>query len=127
MLIERDLWSAAIFNDLSREFDQPRRMLAMLPEYGYRTIPIVPALLAIGVMSTELAQICIAYIDAQRSLIQRNVTQAMQRRCLDDRPMTQTLRSFADALVHARVRLAELPPRAVSAPLVRKAEAWLLG
>jgi hypothetical protein len=124
LLIERDLWSGPLFAELQRDFVSPREALTMLPSDGYRTIAIVPALLAVGALSTELADRCIAYIDAQTALIHRNVARAVQRRRLDDRPTTQTLRGFADALGHARAHLAAVPRRTAASQLATQAKAW---
>ncbi|KXU96866.1 hypothetical protein CR51_22295 [Caballeronia megalochromosomata] len=124
--LERELWAASLFDALRRDVADPRRALAMLPSDGYRTIASVPALLGIGTLSTPLARSCIAYIDAQTALMHRNVWQAVQRRRLDDRPMTQTLRGFSDALQHARAHLCALPERTAASPLAKEAEAWFL-
>ncbi|SAK78910.1 flagellin N-methylase [Caballeronia fortuita] len=124
--VERELWAASLFDALKRDFADPRRALAMLPADGYRTIASVPALIGIGTLSTALARACIDYIDAQTALINRNVAQAVQRRRLDDRPTTQTLRGFSDALLHAGAHLRALPERTATSLLAKKAEAWLL-
>ncbi|WP_157696230.1 hypothetical protein [Caballeronia temeraria] len=124
--IERALWAAPLFDVLRRDFADPRRALAMFPSDGYRTIASVPALIGIGTLSTALARSCIAYIDAQTALIRRNVAHAVQRRRLDDRPMTHTLRGFSDALQDARAHLCALPQRGAATALAKEAEAWFL-
>ncbi|MBC8640656.1 hypothetical protein IAG25_27900 [Caballeronia sp. EK] len=126
LAVERELWVASLFDVVRRDFADPLRALAMLPSDGYRTIASVPALISIGTLSTALARSCIAYIDAQTALIHRNVAQAVQRRRLDDRLMTQTLRGFSDVLQHARAHLCALPERTATSVLAKKAEDWFL-
>ncbi len=97
----------------------------MIPPDGYRTIAIAPALVGIGRLSGPLAQLSLALIDAQTALIQRNVAKAIQRGRLDDRPTTNLLRGFAEALDRARVLLESLPDTVPTSRLAQKAEAWL--
>jgi hypothetical protein len=126
LLIEREIWSAAVLDGLLHDFGSVRQALAALPQKGYRTIAAAPALLVIGALSTALAQWCIAYIDSQIALIERKVTRALQRRRLDDRPMTQTLRGFSDALRHARHHVLAMPRRTAQSLAAQRAEAWLI-
>jgi len=46
------------------------------------------------------------YIDSQLALIERSIAQALLRRRLDDRPITQELRGFAGAYQRAKTILA---------------------
>jgi hypothetical protein len=41
------------------------------------------------------------------ALIERSIAQALTRRRLDDRPVTQQLRGFANAYRHAKARLVD--------------------
>lgn len=124
--IEREIWSTAVFDGLLREFPSPRHALSMLPEQAYRTIAIVPALLAIGCLSRVLAELCITYIDGQTALIERSVARAIERRRLDDRPTTQTMRSFADALRHARRHLSAMAFGTETTSAAQRAEEWFI-
>ncbi|WP_225936506.1 hypothetical protein [Caballeronia sp. NK8] len=125
---EREWCGRTIVDALLCDFAaDPRRALAQVPENGYRTISLVPALLVIGGMSPALAQHCIGYIDAQTGLIRRSITRAIERRRLDDRPMTQTLRAFLDALARAREHLASVPAQSNASSLAEQAETYFLG
>jgi hypothetical protein len=124
--IEREIWSTPVFDGLLRDFSSPRHALSMLPEQGYRTIAIVPALLAIGCLSRVLAELCIAYIDGQTALIERSVARAIERRRLDDRPTTQTMRGFADALQHARRHLSAMTFGTATTSAAQHAEEWFI-
>ncbi len=44
----------------------------------------------------------------QLALIERSIAQALTRRRLDDRPVTQQLRGFANAYQHAKARLVDV-------------------
>jgi len=124
---EREWCGRTIADALRRDFAaDPRRALAQVPENGYRTISLVPALLFIGAMSPVLARHCIGYIDAQTALIRRNIARAIERRRLDDRPMTQTLRAFLDALARAREQLASMRTQSNGWPLAKEAETYFL-
>jgi hypothetical protein len=124
--IEREIWGTAVFEGLLRECPSPRHALSMLPEQGYRTIAIVPALLQIGCLSRKLAESCITYIDGQTTLIERSVARAIERRRLDDRPTTQTMRNFADALQHARRHLSAMTSGTTTTSAAQHAEEWLI-
>lgn len=103
---EREVWGQAVFEALRQDlFDSPIA-LARIPAGGFLTISIVPALLAIAAASGNCRQLCVDYIDSQLALIERCIAQALLRRRLDDRPITQQLRGFANAYQHAKARLA---------------------
>nr|WP_233805012.1 hypothetical protein [Paraburkholderia sp. HP33-1] len=102
---ERAIWTQAVFDALRAElFDSPAA-LARIPAGGFLTISLVPALLSVAAASARCRELCIDYIDSQLALIERSIAQALTRRRLDDRPVTQQLRGFANAYQHAKVRL----------------------
>ena len=104
---ERTIWTQAVFNALRAElFDSPAAR-ARIPPGGFLTISLVPALLTLAAASAHCRQLCIGYIDSQLALIQRSIAQALARRRLDDRPVTQQLRGFANAYQHAKARLVD--------------------
>jgi Fe-S-cluster containining protein len=103
---EREVWGRAVFEALRRElFDSPAA-LARIPAGGFLTISIVPALLTVASASANCRRLCVDYIDSQLALIDRCITLALVRRRLDDRPVTQELRGFANAYRHAKAVLA---------------------
>ncbi|NML34431.1 hypothetical protein HHL14_26820 [Paraburkholderia sp. G-4-1-8] len=104
---ERAVWAQAVFDALRADlFDSPAA-LARIPAGGFLTISLVPALLTVAAASTLCRTLCIDYVDSQLALIERSIAQALTRRRLDDRPVTQQLRGFANAYRHARTRLVE--------------------
>ena len=107
---EREVWGRAVFESLRKDlFDSPAA-LARIPQGGFLTISIVPALLVVAGTSERCRQLCLDYIDSQLVLIDRNIEQALLRRRLDDRPVTQELRGFAQAYQRAKALLATSPP-----------------
>jgi hypothetical protein len=104
---ERFIWAQAVFEALRADlFDSPAA-LARIPNGGFLTISLVPALLTVAAASPRSRALCIDYIDSQIGLIERSIAQALARRRLDDRPVTQQLRGFATAYRHARARLVD--------------------
>ena len=102
---EREVWGRAVFETLRKElFDSPAA-LARIPSGGFLTISIVPALLAVAAASARCRRLCVDYIDSQLALIDRCIAQALLRRRLDDRPVTQELRGFANAYRRAKALL----------------------
>ena len=107
---EREVWGRAVFESLRKDlFDSPTA-LARIPPGGFLTISIVPALLAVAGTSAHCRQLCLDYIDSQLALIDRSTEQALLRRRLDDRPVTQELRGFAQAYQRAKALLARPLP-----------------
>ncbi|SAL00601.1 flagellin N-methylase [Caballeronia arationis] len=106
---ERELWGRAVFDSLRASSTQGKEALARIPPGGYATISIVPALLAVAGLSAACRELCVAYIASQMALIERNVAQAIARRHLNDRPVTQELRGFLASHVRAREVLLESP------------------
>jgi hypothetical protein len=103
---EREVWGRVVFESLRKDlFDSPAA-LARIPPRGFLTISIVPALLAVASTSARCRQLCLDYIDSQLALIDRSIEQALLRRQLDDRPVTQELRGFAHAYQRAKALLA---------------------
>ncbi len=103
---EREVWGRAVFESLRKDlFDSPAA-LARIPPGGFLTISIVPALLAVAGGSARCRQLCLDYIDSQLALIDRSIERALLRRRLDDRPVTQELRGFAQAYQRAKALLA---------------------
>ncbi|WP_408350913.1 hypothetical protein [Paraburkholderia phytofirmans] len=128
---EREVWGRAVFESLRKDlFDSPAA-LARIPAGGFLTISIVPALLAVASTSAGCRQLCLDYIDSQLALIDRSIEQAILRRRLDDRPVTQELRGFAQAYQRAKALLrTPLPAMEVesSAPSsLSPVEAYLSG
>lgn len=106
LALERDVWGHAVFDSLRRDlFDSPAA-LARIPAGGFLTISIVPALLAVASTSDRCRQLCAGFVDSQIGLIDRTIEQALSRRRLDDRPVTQELRGFASAYQRAKALLA---------------------
>ncbi|NVH72998.1 hypothetical protein FSB08_10525 [Paraburkholderia sp. JPY432] len=104
---ERAIWTQAVFEALRADlFDSPAA-LARIPAGGFLTISLVPALLSVAAASSRCRELCIDYIDRQLALIDRSIAQALTRRRLDDRPVTQQLRGFAIAYRHAKARLVD--------------------
>ncbi|MFL9909556.1 hypothetical protein [Paraburkholderia sp. RL17-337-BIB-A] len=103
---EREVWGKAVFESLRKDlFDSPAA-LSRIPAGGFLTISIVPALLAVAGLSARCRELCLDYIDNQLGLIDRCIAQALLRRRLDDRPVTQELRGFASAYQRAKAILA---------------------
>jgi hypothetical protein len=127
LTLDREFWGRAVFELLRGElFDSPVARMR-IPTDGYLTISLVPALLAVASYSDACRVACVAYIDSQLALIERNVERALQRRRPDDRPVTRELRAFSDAYAHAKDVLAH--PQRMSdntAPdVARRVESWL--
>ncbi|MFT4065717.1 hypothetical protein [Paraburkholderia sp.] len=104
---ERFIWTQAVFEALRADlFDSPAA-LARIPAGGFLTISLVPALLTVAAASARSRALCIDYIDSQIALIDRGIARALARRRLDDRPVTQQLRGFANAYRHAKGQLVD--------------------
>ena len=103
---ERELWGLAVFESLRKDLFNSPAALARIPAGGFLTISIVPAILAVASTSERCRQLCVDYIDAQIALIGRCIEQALLRRRLDDRPVTQELRGFVNAYQRAKTLLA---------------------
>jgi Fe-S-cluster containining protein len=102
---EREVWGKAVFESLRKDlFDSPAA-LSRIPAGGFLTISLVPALLAVAGLSARCRELCLDYIDNQLGLIDRCIAQALLRRRLDDRPVTQELRGFASAYQRAKAIL----------------------
>jgi hypothetical protein len=124
---EREMWGRAVFEALRKElFDSPAA-LARIPAGGFLTISIVPALLTVAAASANCRRLCADYIDSQLTLIDRCIAQALLRRRLDDRPVTQELRGFANAYRHAQTALAAQPGSRNPLPTAGAVEAYLSG
>ncbi|WGS52458.1 hypothetical protein LFL96_30165 [Paraburkholderia sp. D15] len=102
---EKAVWGRAVFESLRRELFESPAALARIPAGGFLTISLVPALLAVAGASERCRQGCIDFIDSQLGLIERRIADALLRRRLDDRPVTQTLRGFAGAYQRAKALL----------------------
>ncbi|MFM0591399.1 hypothetical protein [Paraburkholderia dilworthii] len=102
---EKAMWGRAVFESLRNDLFESPAALARIPSGGFLTISIVPALLAVAGASVRCREWCLDYIDSQLALIDRRVAQALLRRRLDDRPVTQELRGFASAFQRARTLL----------------------
>ena len=103
---EQEVWGRAVFQALRHDlFDSPAA-LARIPTGGFMTISIVPALLAVASASARCRQLCVEYLDSQLALIDRCIEKALLRKRLDDRPVTQELRGFANAYQRAKALLA---------------------
>ncbi|ASW02931.1 hypothetical protein CJU94_25330 [Paraburkholderia aromaticivorans] len=103
---EREVWGHAVFESLRKDLFESPAALARIAPGGFLTISIVPALLAVAGMSAHCRQLCLNYIDSQLALIDRSIAQALLRRRLEDRPVTQELRGFAQAYYRAKALLA---------------------
>jgi hypothetical protein len=104
---ERAIWTQAVFDALRVDlFDSPAAR-ARIPAGGFLTISLVPALLTVAIGSARCRALCLDYLDSQLALIERSIAQALTRRRLDDRPVTQQLRGFANAYRHAKARLVD--------------------
>ncbi|WP_201642082.1 hypothetical protein [Paraburkholderia metrosideri] len=103
---EREIWGQAVFESLRQDLFNSPAALARIPAGGFLTISIVPALLAVAGASERCRQLTAVYIDSQIALIGRSIDQALLRRRLDDRPVTQELRGFANAYQRAKALLA---------------------
>ncbi|MCA8428927.1 flagellin N-methylase [Burkholderia seminalis] len=126
LAFERAVWRDAVFAALSDGGQDVRHALSRLAPGGYLTVSIVPVLLAVAAVSAHCRALCTDFIDAQLALIGANIEAALVRRRADDRPATQELRGFAQALERARHALAAMPSPAVGtrddAPRI---DAWL--
>ncbi|WP_286162175.1 hypothetical protein [Burkholderia sp. WP9] len=103
---EHEVWGRAVFESLRKDLFESPAALARIPPGGFLTISIVPALLAVAGISARCRQLCLDYIDSQLALIDRSIEQALSRRRLEDRPVTQELRGFAQAYQRAKALLA---------------------
>ena len=103
---EREVWGKAVFEALRKELFESPAAVARIPAGGFLSISIVPALLAVAGISARCRQLSLDYIDSQLALIERSIAQALLRRRLDDRPITQELRGFAGAYQRAKTILA---------------------
>lgn len=103
---ESKVWGKAVFEALRKELFESPAALARIPAGGFLSISIVPALLAVAGVSARCRQLSLDYIDSQLALIERSIAQALLRRRLDDRPITQELRAFAGAYQRAKTILA---------------------
>ncbi|WP_345816009.1 hypothetical protein AAGS40_17320 [Paraburkholderia sp. PREW-6R] len=112
--LDHAFWGRAVFASLRRGLFDSAAALARIPPGGFLTISIVPALLAVAGASAPCRDWCIDFIDSQLALIDRSIAQAMTRRRLDDRHVTQELRGFANAYQRAKAVL--------SIPLTRNKE-----
>lgn len=109
LALEKDIWGGAVFATLRRElFDSPTA-LARIPPGGHLTISLAPALLVVAGLSARCRAMCIEYIERQLGLIERMVDLALQRRRLDDRPVTRELRGFSDAYARVKAILGDCP------------------
>ncbi|APA88383.2 hypothetical protein BJG93_23750 [Paraburkholderia sprentiae WSM5005] len=104
---ERAIWTQAVFDALRADLFDSAAALARIPVGGFLTISLVPALLTVAAASARCRELCIDYIDSQLALIERGIAHALTRRRLDDRPVTQQLRGFANAYQHAKARLVD--------------------
>jgi hypothetical protein len=125
LLADRRYWGDAVFASLRRELSADG--WARLAPGGTLTLSLVPALLVIAGHSTACRARCLAYIDRQLVLIERSVGQALLRRRLEDRAVTQEMRGFGEAYRQARrVLLASAAPAMGGlAALAGQTEAWL--
>lgn len=125
---EKAMWGRAVFEALRKDLFESPAALARIPAGGFLTISIVPALLAVAGASVRCREWCLDYIDSQLALIERRIAQALLRRRLDDRPITQELRGFADAFQRARTLLATpIASRNEDVTFAPRVEAYLSG
>ncbi|PQV54395.1 hypothetical protein B0G83_101577 [Paraburkholderia sp. BL21I4N1] len=123
---EKAMWGRAVFESLRKDLFESPAALARIPAGGFLTISIVPALLAVAGASVRCRERCLDYIDSQLALIERRIAQALLRRRLDDRPVTQELRGFANAFQRARTLLATpLASRSEDRAFAASVEAYL--
>lgn len=126
LAFERAVWRDAVFAALSDGGQDVRHALSRLAPGGYLTVSIVPVLLAVAAVSAHCRALCTDFIDAQLALIGANIEAALVRRRADDRPATQELRGFAQALERARHALAAMPsPAAGTRDDAPRIDAWL--
>ncbi|KVL07979.1 YkgJ family cysteine cluster protein [Burkholderia sp. MSMB1826] len=126
LVFERTVWRDAVFASLTDGGQDVRHALSRLAPGGYLTVSIVPALLAVAQVSAHCRALCVDFIDAQLALIGANIEAALARRHAADRPATQELRGFAQALERARRALAATPASAAAArDDASRIEAWL--
>jgi Fe-S-cluster containining protein len=103
---DNEMWGRAVFEALRKDLFESPAALARIPAGGFLTLSIVPALRVVAGTSADNRRLCRDYIDSQLELIERSIEQALLRRRLDDRPVTQQLRGFAEAYRHAKALLA---------------------
>ncbi|WP_175883901.1 YkgJ family cysteine cluster protein [Burkholderia sp. BCC0044] len=125
LVFERAVWRDAVFASLTSGGQDVHAALSRLAPGGYLTVSIVPVLLAVAQVSAHCRALCVDFIDAQLALIGANVEAALTRRRADDRPATQELRGFAQALERARRALAAMPAPAATRDDASRIDAWL--
>ena len=103
---DNELWGRTVFESLRKDLFESPAALARIPAGGFLTLSIVPALRVVASTSAPNRRLCLDYIESQLELIERSIEQALLRRRLDDRPVTQELRGFAQAYRHTRALLA---------------------
>ncbi|MCW3478878.1 hypothetical protein OL229_04755 [Neisseriaceae bacterium JH1-16] len=123
---DRHYWGNDVYRLLYEElFASPER-LARLPLDGVLTIAPVPLLLVLAGVSGRCQQRCLGFVDAQLRLIEQELTAALARKRVEDKPVTQQLRGFAHAYAALRDTLCHPPARYNADPTRAAAiEHWL--
>lgn len=94
---DKRFWGDRVFEMLKKELFSSPAAIAKLPAGGFLSLSLVPALLVLAAVSDACRERCLEYIDAQLTLIQRRVEQALLRGRREDRSTTDQLRAWSKA------------------------------
>jgi Fe-S-cluster containining protein len=121
LALERKLWGDTVFRMLSSElFDQPKR-IANLPNDGYLSLSLAPALAVLAVASRRVRRRFVEYLSMQIDLLASELGRTLQLPESSRRVMLGFLR----ANTALRTQLQEANPDTPEAPEAPEVEAWL--
>lgn len=110
LLAEKQGWGEVVFELLRPALLADRQQLERIPFDGFFNLSIIPLLNVIGGVSEPYRNRVLQYVDNQIELIDLKVSQAIQRKNLNDKPTTQTLRGFKQAYLTFRSGLLQKQP-----------------
>jgi len=123
---DKRYWGGEVYRLLHGELFSSAAQLARLPFDGFLTIAPVPLLVVLAGVSGRCRLRCLGFLDAQLSLIEQEIGEAIARKRDGDRPVTLQLRGFAQAYRVLRERLRQPPARYSADPARATAiEHWL--
>ncbi|HTZ70592.1 MAG TPA: hypothetical protein VMB71_08080 [Acetobacteraceae bacterium] len=115
-------WGNGVFRILAPALFPDSASLQRIPENGFMSLPLVPALAIIAGASDRCRARCVEFIDAQSARVEAIIRSAVTRGRVADRPMTRRLRGWSAS--YRDLRAALVAP-AASAREDRDMERWL--
>ena|GEM_PF-488404 len=109
---EKRYWGNAVFAMLEMQVFSQSAEIAKIPQdNGLLLLPLVPVLMVLAEISEKCQARCLQYIDSQIKLIDLKIAQAIARKTVADKPITQQFRFIKSKYQLLRPQLTDAPKK----------------